>query len=171
KSDERCGCLRAIDLQTDAPAGKLERAKTLDDSLGRWLRSREVRLQPELAQRARRLRAASDLSRSCELRHEGLAKRRLMLLDATQKSAQALAGENDEIVAAAGSEAPAPVQHGCRVRWVSDCDQRAAQDACAPPLEHGGEDFELARFGNGDRAAGKRSTFHHRRVCTAMLTR
>ena len=80
---------------------------------------------------------------------------RLMLVDAREQPSQSFAGQQDQIVARAAVEPADPVEHRRGIRRIEDRDQRTAQHRRAAPLEHRGEHVQLARLGDGDRAAGE----------------
>ena len=153
KIDQRFVRFGAVELNADGATRQLLRAECRDDAGCRRNAGGDVRLESELAQRARRFRSARDLAHACELRDEAVTQLRLMLVDAREESAQSFARQQDQVVARAAAEPADPVEHGRRIRRIEDRDQRTAQHSCAAPFEHRGKHVQLARFRDGDGAA------------------
>ena len=74
----------------------------------------------------------------------------------------ALAGEEHEVIEAAGREPAAPVEDRCRIGGIANGDHRAADHRRAAPFEHRGEQLDLAGLRHRDRSAGERLSVHAR---------
>jgi hypothetical protein len=83
-------------------------------------------------------------------------------LDAQADAPQSLACEQNHIVEATGGEAPRPMQSRGRIRGIDDLHERIAQHLRSASLQQTGEDVQLAAFGYGDAAAGKRFRAGHK---------
>jgi hypothetical protein len=93
------------------------------------------------------------------------------MVDASEEPTQALAGDEDQIITCASRKVARKPQHRRRVWSVTDRDERAANDACTPPLEQPREHLKLASLGNRNGTTGERLYVHGPTILAETVTR
>ena len=129
--DERPVRLLAVKLHADAAAAQIQPRQLVDHARRRRHRRRQGRRQPDVVQRARRLRTAGYRARAADGGdHLGADADPL---GGREQAAQTFAGEQHQIVHAVGHERAQPRLDGALIGGVLDGDQRTAQRAPPPP--------------------------------------